>query len=109
MTENVWGGRQSHITVKRDSIDSIQMSADNLNNLMASVVGNISLARMELEPGSNAEKYLAAAEKACILTKAVANQFVQFSAIAGDSDRALSVDEKRAEALGSVKTAVRAV
>lgn len=54
-------------------------TAHDFNNLMASVVGNISLAKMELKPGSKAVGYLVEAEKACIRTKALTTRLVRFS------------------------------
>ena len=43
--------------------------AHDFNNLMSAVVGNISLARMEMKPGSKGFKNLVEAEKASIQTK----------------------------------------
>jgi hypothetical protein len=57
----------------------INETADNLNNLMALVIGNISLAKMELSAESAAEKYLSEAVSACIQTKPLTSRLVQIS------------------------------
>jgi len=56
---------ESSASLDADALET----ADDFNNLLASVVGNISLAKMEIKPVSRAFHYLAEAEKNCIRTK----------------------------------------
>jgi len=53
--------------------------AHDFNNLMTAIVGNISLARMAIKPGSEAFKSLVEAEKASIQTKALTTRLITFS------------------------------
>ena len=53
--------------------------AHDFNNLMSAVVGNISLARTEMRPGSKGFKNLVEAEKASIQTKALTTRLITFS------------------------------
>jgi len=53
--------------------------AHDFNNLMSAVVGNISLARIEMKPGSKAFKNLLEAEKASIQTKTLTARLITFS------------------------------
>ena len=53
--------------------------AHDFNNLMSAVVGNISLARTEMRPGSKGFKNLVEAEKASIQTKALTSRLITFS------------------------------
>ena len=53
--------------------------AHDFNNLMSAVVGYISLARMEMKPGSKGFKNLIEAEKASIQTKGLTARLITFS------------------------------
>ena len=53
--------------------------AHDFNNLMSVVVGNISLARTEMRPGSKGFKNLVKAEKASIQTTALTSRLITFS------------------------------
>ena len=53
--------------------------AHDFNNLMSAVVGNISLARMGMKPGSKGFKNLLEAEKASIQTKELTARLITFS------------------------------
>ena len=53
--------------------------AHDFNNLMSAVVGNISLARIEMRPGSKGFKNLVEAEKASIQTKELTARLITFS------------------------------
>jgi len=53
--------------------------AHDFNNLMSVVVGNISLARTEMKPGSKGFKNLVKAEKASIQTTALTSRLITFS------------------------------
>ena len=53
--------------------------AHDFNNLMSVVVGNISLARTEMRPGSKGFKNLVEAEKASIQTTALTSRLITFS------------------------------
>ena len=53
--------------------------AHDFNNLMSAVVGNISLARTEMRPGSKGFKNLVEAEKASIQTTALTSRLITFS------------------------------
>lgn len=53
--------------------------AHDFNNLLTSVVGNISLAKMEIKPGSKAFRNLVEAEKASIQTKELTARLITFS------------------------------
>ena len=53
--------------------------AHDFNNLMSAVVGYISLARMEMKPGSKGFKNLIGAEKASIQTKELTARLITFS------------------------------
>jgi len=53
--------------------------AHDFNNLLTSVVGNLSLARMEMKPGSKAFENLVKAEKASIQTKELTAPLITFS------------------------------
>ena len=57
----------------------IYETADHLYTLMACVIGNISLAKMELKPGSTADKYLDEAAKACTQTKLLTDELIRAS------------------------------
>ncbi len=61
--------RDSGQLTRGHSFAHIRCAADNLNNLLAEVVGNIALAKMELLPGTNVERYLMEAEKTCLQMK----------------------------------------
>ena len=53
--------------------------AHDFNNLMSAVMGNISLARIEMKPGSKGFKNLVQAEKASIQTKELTARLITFS------------------------------
>ena len=53
--------------------------AHDFNNLMSAIVGNISLARTEMRPGSKGFKNLVEAEKASIRTKELTTRLITFS------------------------------
>lgn len=53
--------------------------AHDFNNLLTSVVGNISLAKMKMKPGSKAFQNLVKAEKASIQTKELTARLITFS------------------------------
>ena len=53
--------------------------AHDFNNLMSAVVGYISLAKMEMKPGSKGFKNLIGAEKASIQTKDLTSRLITFS------------------------------
>ena len=78
---------------KEFSLASIEKTADDINNLLALIIGNISLAKMELNSESSAVRYLVEAEKACIRTKAFTQKLVNIPAKAENSNKAYSINQ----------------
>ncbi|MBW2615261.1 MAG: response regulator [Deltaproteobacteria bacterium] len=75
--------------------------AHDFNNLMTSVVGNISLAKMKLKPGSEAFKNLVEAEKASIRTKELTARLITFSKGGGPIKETVSIGELVKDFVGS--------
>ena len=67
--------------------------AHDFNNLMSAVVGNISLARMEMQPGSKGFKNLVEAEKASIQTKELTSRLITFSKGGGPVKETVSIGD----------------
>ena len=67
--------------------------AHDFNNLMSAVVGNISLARIEMKPESKGFKNLVEAEKASIRTKALTARLITFSEGGGPVKETVSIDD----------------
>jgi len=67
--------------------------AHDFNNLMSAVVGNISLARIEMKPGSKAFRNLVEAEKASIQTKELTARLITFSKGGGPAKEAVSIGD----------------
>jgi len=80
------------ITVQKKMLEELQKTkkleslgvlaggiAHDFNNLMSAVMGNISLARIEMKPGSKGFKNLVQAEKASIQTKELTARLITFS------------------------------
>ena len=65
--------------------------AHDFNNLMTSVVGNISLAKMEMKPGSEAFISLVEAQKASIQTKELTARLITFSKGGGPIKETVSI------------------
>ena len=65
--------------------------AHDFNNLMSAVVGYISLARMEMKPGSKGFKNLIEAEKASIQTKELTARLITFSKGGGPIKEIVSI------------------
>jgi PAS domain S-box-containing protein len=65
--------------------------AHDFNNLMSAVVGNISLARMAMKPGSKAFRNLVEAEKASIRTKELTSRLITFSKGGGPIKETVSI------------------
>ena len=69
--------------LKTKKLDSLGVLAGGIahdfNNLMSAVVGYISIARMEMKPGSKGFKNLIEAEKASIQTKGLTARLITFS------------------------------
>lgn len=53
--------------------------ADELNNHLTGIMGNIELAQMGMEPGGKPHKILSYAKKSCVNIKDLARQFIVFS------------------------------
>jgi len=75
--------------------------AHDFNNLMSAVVGNISLARMEIKPGSKAFDNLVKAEKASIQTKELTARLITFSKGGGPVKETVSIGDLVKDAVGS--------
>jgi len=75
--------------------------AHDFNNLLTSVVGNISLARMEIKPGSKAFDNLVKAEKASIQTKELTARLITFSKGGGPVKETVSIGDLVENAVGS--------
>ena len=54
---------------------------ESINNILASVVGNIALARLELKKENCSSKYLKQAEKACVRTRQLVSKMANFSSL----------------------------
>ena len=67
--------------------------AHDFNNLMSAVVGNISLARIEMKPGSKGFKNLVEAEKASIQTKELTARLITFSKGGGPIKETVSIGD----------------
>jgi len=67
--------------------------AHDFNNLMSAVVGYISLARMEMKPGSKGFKNLIEAEKASIQTKGLTARLITFSKGGGPIKETVSIGD----------------
>jgi len=90
--ENIYEGLLEDITDKKQMEEELLKAkkleslgvlaggiAHDFNNLLTSVVGNISLAKMKLKPGSKAFENLVEAEKASIQTKELTARLITFS------------------------------
>ena len=75
--------------------------AHDFNNLMSAVVGNISLARIEMKPGSKGFKNLVEAEKASIQTKALTARLITFSEGGGPVKETVSIADLVKDSVGS--------
>ncbi len=53
--------------------------AHDFNNILAAILGNINMARLELESGSGADKLLAEAERASLRAKGLTGQLLTFA------------------------------
>ena len=67
--------------------------AHDFNNLMSAVVGNISLARTEMRPGSKGFNNLLEAEKASIQTTALTSRLITFSKGGGPVKEEVSIGD----------------
>ena len=67
--------------------------AHDFNNLMSAVVGYISLAKMEMKPGSKGFKNLIGAEKASIQTKGLTARLITFSKGGGPIKETVSIGD----------------
>ena len=67
--------------------------AHDFNNLMSVVVGNISLAKTEMRPGSKGFKNLVEAEKASIQTTALTSRLITFSKGGGPVKEPVSIGD----------------
>ena len=67
--------------------------AHDFNNLMSVVVGNISLARTEMRPGSKGFKNLVKAEKASVQTTALTSRLITFSKGGGPVKEPVSIGD----------------
>ena len=67
--------------------------AHDFNNLMSVIVGNISLARTEMRPGSKGFKNLVEAEKASIQTTALTSRLITFSKGGGPVKEPVSIGD----------------
>ena len=67
--------------------------AHDFNNLMSVVMGNISLARTEMRPGSKGFKNLVEAEKASIQTTALTSRLITFSKGGGPVKEPVSIGD----------------
>jgi len=76
--------------------------AHDFNNLMSVVVGNISLARMDMKPGSKGFKNLVEAEKASIQTKELTARLITFSPGGGPIKETASIGNLVKDPVGSL-------
>ncbi|MCP4151669.1 MAG: PAS domain S-box protein [bacterium] len=69
--------------IKAGKLESIGIMAGGIahdfNNLLAVIMGNVSLAKMQLAPNDKLQKLLAKSEKASLLATNLASQFITFS------------------------------
>ena len=75
--------------------------AHDFNNLMTSVLGNISLAKMEMKPESKAFRNLVEAEKASIQTKELTTRLITFSKGGEPVKETVSIGDLVKDAVGS--------
>jgi len=75
--------------------------AHDFNNLLASVVGNISLAIMEMKPGSKTFETLVKAEKIAIQTKDLTARLITFSKGGGPIKETVSIGNLVKDPIGS--------
>ena len=75
--------------------------AHDFNNLMSAVVGNISLAKMDMKPGSKGFKNLVEAEKASIQTKELTSRLITFSKGGGPIKETVSIGNLIKNSVGS--------
>ena len=75
--------------------------AHDFNNLMSVVMGNISLARTEMRPGSKGFKNLVEAEKASIQTTALTSRLITFSKGGGPVKEPVSIGDLVKDSVGS--------
>ena len=68
--------------------------AHDFNNLMASILGNIGLAKLEMKPRSKAFENLVKAEKASLNTKALTARLITFSEGGGPSKEIVAIGAK---------------
>jgi PAS domain S-box-containing protein len=78
--------------------------AHNFNNILTSILGNISLARTEAEPGSELMESLESAEKASIRAKDLTMQLLTFSKGGAPVKKLASLTEMLKEAAGFALT-----
>jgi hypothetical protein len=86
-----------NVLEKEFSLCAIEETADDINNLLASVIGNISLAKMELKPGSSAARYLVEAEKACIRTKAFTRKLMDIPVKTETANKVCFINQTQGE------------
>jgi signal transduction histidine kinase/ActR/RegA family two-component response regulator len=69
--------------IKSMKLESIGLLAGGIahdfNNILTAILGNVSLARVELEPSHSSSKYLIETEKATLKAKDLADQLLTFS------------------------------
>jgi len=80
ITERKHAEQRQMIDQKLESIGVLAGGiAHDFNNILAAILGNISLARMSVESGSEAMEQLSVAEKACVRAKDLTNQLLTFA------------------------------
>ncbi len=75
--------------------------AHDFNNLMTAVLGNISLAGMNLKPESKALEYLIKAEKASLKTKALTARLITFAKGGGPIKKSVRMGDLVKDAVGA--------
>jgi len=74
--------------------------AHDFNNLLAAIIGNISLAKLSVEPGNELHKSLAEAEKASLKAKGLTQQLLTFAKGGAPVKRPTSIGDLLRESAG---------
>jgi PAS domain S-box-containing protein len=117
----IWEGRSSTLSFMTDITDSKRLEeeqqrveklesigllaggiAHDFNNILTAILGNISLAKMDVEPGSGIHDSLEQAEKASLRAKELTQQLLTFSKGGAPVKKTASLDQLARDTAGFV-------